>query len=114
MQTPQLPSIVYHGTDVRSGESIKQFGLDEMAWRAAGGPDGVDEKGLSVTSKRAIAELWARDRATDRGGPSQGIVLEADAENLPLRTGGPGVWTDPHEFFISPEDFGGVGPGVFR
>ena len=109
-----LPEKVYHGTDAISAENIRRQGLDEGAWKAAGGVNGVDEKGFSVTTNRATADGWARARALERGGPPQGVVLEADPQHLPLQQGGPGVWTDPDEFFIQPDNFGQVGPGVFR
>jgi hypothetical protein len=114
MPPDNLPAKVYHGTDAASAESIRQGGLDDVRWRAAAGPLGVDEKGFSVTTDRATAEQWAQTRAEERGGPAGGTVLEADADALPLRSGGPGEWADPDEFFIAPEDFPQAGPGVFR
>jgi hypothetical protein len=74
---------------------------------------GVDEKGFSVTRDRGVAELWASFRAAQRGGSANGIVLEASAGSLPLNQGQPGAWADPDEYFIRPEDFPQVGPGVF-
>jgi len=109
-----LPGKVYHGTDAESAEKIRQWGLNQKAWRAAAGAGGVDPKGFSVTPDRATAERWARIRAAQRGGPPEGAVVEANAADLPLRSGGPGEWTDPDELFIAPEDFPLVGPGVFR
>jgi hypothetical protein len=114
MQPANLPEKVYHGTDARSAASIRQIGLDEPAWKAAAGGFGPDFKGFSVTTNKSTAEDWARTRATERGDPSGGMVLEADANQLPLRTGGAGQWTDPGEFFIALVDFPKVGPGVFR
>jgi hypothetical protein len=114
MQPSSLPEIVYHGTDSDSADSIRRIGLDEQAWRAAGGGCGTDEKGFSVTSVRSTAEDWAQLRAAERGGSPGGVVLEADARDLPLQPGAPGLWTDPDEFFIAVEDFPRVGPGVFR
>ena len=109
---PDLPTgIVYHGTDAASTESIRRIGLNVDAWRASTSQD-LDEKGLSITTERAIAEWWARIRAGERGGPPNGVVLEADAGLLPLRAGSPGQWTDPKEWFIAPEDFPQVGPGI--
>jgi hypothetical protein len=105
---------VYHGTDDASAEKIRQRGLNEEDWRAAAGPGGVDEKGVSVTTDRAVAEAWARVRAAERGGAPEGVVLQAEASRLPLRQGGPDEWTDPDESFIAPEDFPRVGPGVFQ
>jgi hypothetical protein len=110
----EKPQTVYHGTDAGSVEDIRQRGLDQDAWRTAGGALGVDEKGFSVTTNRGTAEQGARTRAAERGGPPEGVVLEADAGLLPLRPGSPGEWTDPEEFFIRPEDFDRVGPGIFR
>lgn len=114
MDPSSLPEKVYHGTDAASAENIRQQGLDYDAWRAAGGSDGVDEKGFSVTANRSTAEAWARCRAAGRGGPPDGVVLEAEAKDLPLRAGGPDEWADPEELFIPPEDFSKVGPGVLR
>jgi hypothetical protein len=104
--------IVYHGTDAASAENIMRDGLDNEAWRAAAGGAGPDAKGFSVTSDRGAAESWAMIRAGERGSP-KGIILEADASQLPLRPGQPGEWTDPNEEFIRPEDFAQVGPGTF-
>ncbi len=114
MLPPILPFTVYHGTDADSAQRIRQHGLKDEDWRAAGGPAGVDEKGFSVTTDRAVAELWAQTRAAERGGPAAGAILEADAADLPLRQGAPGQWADPDEYFIAPEDFPTVGPGMFR
>jgi hypothetical protein len=114
MDPNNLPEKVYHGTDEASAESIRRIGLDEQSWRAAGGGTGVDDKGLSVPTNRSTAEIWAWDRSRERGGLPGGVVLEADAKGLPLRAGSPGEWTDPDELFIPLEDFGQVGPGVFR
>ncbi len=113
MQTPSQPEKVYHGTDAESGESIEQSGLDDQAWAAAAHNCGPDPKGFSVTTKRKIAEDWAAIRAGERGS-SKGVVLEAEARNLPLQPGSPGLWADPDEFFIKPEHFPQVGPGTFR
>jgi hypothetical protein len=104
---------VYHGTDATSAENIRRLGLNENAWRAAANGN-VDEKGFSVTTDRATAEAWARTRAWERGGPAEGAVLEAEANDLPLRPGAPDEWIDPDEWFIQPEDFPQVGPGVFQ
>lgn len=109
-----LPEKVYHGTDARSAKSIRQNGLDEAEWEAAGGSGINDDKGFSVTTDRATAEEWARYRAIERGGPPEGVVLEADSSTLPLHEGGPDQWSDLDEFFILPKDFPRVGPGVFR
>jgi hypothetical protein len=114
MQPDNLPEKVYHGTDAASAEGIRQNGLEYDAWRSAGGSKDVDEKGFSVTTDRSTAEAWARYRAAERGGIPDGVVLEAEVKDLPLRSGSPGEWTDPDEFFIAPEDFPQVGPGVFR
>lgn len=113
MQPPALPQRVYHGTDAQSGESIEKIGLDSQAWVRAAVPCGADPKGFSVTIQRKIAEDWAAIRAGERGF-SKGVVLEAEAKDLPLQQGSPGLWTDPDEFFIRPEDFPKVGPGTFR
>ena len=113
MLSATLPQKVYHGTDADSGQKTRGRGLNEADWRAAAGPAGVDEKGFSVTTDRAVAEAWARVRAAERGGPPEGAVLEADAAALPLRQGAAGQWADPDEYFIAPEDFPAVGPGVF-
>jgi hypothetical protein len=113
MQAPIGTGKVYHGTDAASAEKIPKRGLNVDDWRAAAGGAGVDEKGFSVTTDRSVAETWARVRAAERGGPAEGVVLEADASELPLRQGSPDEWTDPNEFFIAPEDFPQVGPGVF-
>jgi len=104
---------VYHGTDAQSAESIERVGLDEVAWNEAAGAGGPDGKGFSVTVDLATAEAWARIRAAERGAPS-GVILAADAGNLPLRQGAPGEWTDLGEWFIAVEDFPQVGPGTFR
>src|SRR5258708_4649283 len=118
LRLPTLPAArpekAYHGTDAQSDESIRRGGLDSDRWWAAGGGCGVDDKGFSVTTDRETAEKWARTRAAERGGPPEGIVLEAEASGLPLQRGGPGEWTDSNEFFIYPEDFSEVGPGIFR
>lgn len=114
MDASQLPANVYHGTDAASAESIRRKGLDEDDWKAAGGGTGVDDKGLSVTTERFIAEWWAQARAFERGGPPEGAVLEAKSADLPLRQGQPGEWTDPFEYFVPLEDFNKVGPGVFH
>jgi len=104
--------VVYHGTDAASATSIQMLGLNRDRWRAAGGLAGVDEKGFSVTVDRKVAEAWAQFRAAERGGPPAGVVLEADADSLPLQGGSAGVWTDSDEFFIAPEDFERVRPGT--
>jgi hypothetical protein len=114
MDPSNLPDKVYHGTDAASAESIRQKGLDHQGWRAAGGVYGVDEKGFTVTANPETAAHWARIRAGQRGGPAEGVVLEADTHSLPLQQGAPGDWTDPEEFFIRPEDFDHVTPGSFR
>jgi hypothetical protein len=114
MPIPNLPEKVYHGTDAKSAADIRRGGLNQARWRAAAGAAGVDEKGFSVTTDHATAGAWARLRAAERGGPPAGEVLEADACHLPLTGGSPGQWADPQEFFILPEDFPLVGPGVFR
>src|SRR5438067_1106243 len=110
MQPHDPPEIVYHGTDAESAKSIRQIGLNDKARNAAGGGCGVDEKGFSVTTNRQTAVDWAKTRATERGGPPEGVVLEADASALPLQSGSPGEWADADEYFIYPEDFGQVGP----
>lgn len=114
MPDSSFPEKVYHGTDAASAESIRQEGLDRDRWRAVGGGWGVDDKGFSVTADRETAEGWARTRARERGGPPDGVVLEAEASGLSLQRGRPGEWTDPNEFFIRPNDFSRVGPGVFH
>ncbi len=109
-----LTGIVYHGTDESSGASIRQDGLDVDLWAAAGGSAVFDDKGFSVTTVWSTAEAWARDRARERGGRPQGDVVQADASRLPLQSGSSGSWTDSDEYFILPEDFPLVGPGVFQ
>jgi hypothetical protein len=113
MQPPFVPQIVYHGNDAQSAESIERLGLDVQAWSHGGGICGADPKGFSVTTKRSIAEIWAAIRAGERGA-SKGVVLEAETKDLPLQLGSPGLWTDPDELFIRPQDFPQVGPGTFR
>ncbi len=110
----ELSERVYHGTDAASAESIARDGLNYDARRAAAGGAGPDPKGFSVTTNPGTAAAWARYRAGERGGPPTGVVLEADAARLPLRSGGPDEWTDVDEWFIATEDFPQVGPGVFR
>jgi hypothetical protein len=111
--TPNVPTgTVYHGTDATSAENLARDGLNRRAWESAAGGAGPDHKGFSVTTDRATAEDWARIRAGERG-TSKGVVVEAEAGRLPLRPGQPGEWTDPNEWFIQPEDFPQVGPGVF-
>jgi hypothetical protein len=106
---------VYHGTDEDSARSIVRDGLDPQAWEKAAGPAGPDFKGFSVTDNFKDADDWARWRALERlGSEAKGVVLEADAEQLPLRPGAPGEWTDPGQRFIRPEGFSRVGPGVFK
>jgi hypothetical protein len=106
---------VYHGTDEDSAQSIVANGLDQQAWETAAGGAGPDPKGFSVTDNLEVACDWARYRALERlGDPDRGVVLEADPSKLPLSTGQPGLWTDPGERFIRPEDFPQVGPGVFQ
>ena len=114
MSPASVAGIVYHGADEHSADSIRNIGLDRVLWALAGGGYGVDSKGLSVTTVRSIAEFWARDRASVRGGAADGVVLEANAADLPLRGGTPGNWTDPFEFYVPVEDFDLVGPGIFR
>lgn len=114
MPIPGLAEKVYHGTDEQSAESIRRIGLDPDAWRAAPGANGVVEKGFCVSTDKEVAQHWANARSLERRGIPGGAVLEADAAALPLRQGRPGEWTDPAEYFIAPEDFGKVGPGVFR
>lgn len=104
---------VYHGTDSVSAASLEARGLDAEAWVAAAGDGGPDGKGFSVTIDRVVAQWWAQARAGQRGTPT-GVVLEADAPSLPLRSGSPGEWTDLDEWFIAVEDFAQAGPGVFR
>lgn len=113
MQPANPPEKVYHGTDAASAASIEQGGLDQNAWYAAAGASGPDPKGFSVSANRLIAEDWAAFRAGERRS-AEGVILEAAAGSLSLQTGSPGQWTDPNEFFIRPEDFPQVGPGVFR
>jgi hypothetical protein len=79
--------------------------------QAAGGA-GVDPKGLSVTTLKAVAEAWAMVRAAERGG--RPVVLEAPAHKLPLRQGVSANLVDPDELFIRPADFPKVGPNVFQ
>jgi hypothetical protein len=110
-EVPEGSSKVYHGTDSNSAASITQHGLNQSDWRAAAGGAGPDPKGFSVTTDRATAEAWAKQRAAERGGDP--VVLQADRASLPLRAGSPGAWADPDEFFIAPKDFSKVGPGVF-
>jgi hypothetical protein len=106
---------VFHGTDEISAQNIVANGLDQQEWETAAGGAGPDPKGFSVTDKLEDALDWARWRALERlGSAARGAVLEADANDLPLATGQPGQWADPGEQFIRPEDFGKVGPGVFR
>lgn len=104
--------IVYHGTDEASAASIISHGLDMNAWQLAAGGPGVDPKGFSVTTDKAVAEMWANARAIERGG--RPVVLEAPAGQLPLRKGSLTDLADPDEFFVAPQDFPQVGPGVFR
>lgn len=106
---------VYHGTDEYSAQSIVANGLDQPAWETAAGGAGPDPKGFSVTDSIDDARDWARWRALERlGDADRGVILQADANALPLSTGRPGHWTDPAERFIRPDDFPNVGPGVFQ
>jgi hypothetical protein len=107
-----LPTIVYHGTDEASAASIISQGLSRNAWRQAAGGAGVDPKGFSVTTDKAVAEAWAMVRAAERGG--RPVVLEAPADQLPLQPGSLTDLADPGEFFIAPRDFPQVGPNVFQ
>jgi hypothetical protein len=111
-EVPERSGTVYHGTDSNSAASITQKGLNQSDWRAAAGGAGPDPKGFSVTTDRATAQAWARQRAAERGGDP--VVLKADRASLPLQAGSPGAWADPDEFFIAPRDFCKVGPGVFE
>jgi hypothetical protein len=108
---PEEPGKAYHGTDSNSAASIEQKGLNQSDWRAAAGGAGPDPKGFSVTTDRATAEAWAKQRAAERGGDP--VVLQAERASLPLQGGRPGAWADPDEFFVAPKDFSRVGPGVF-
>jgi len=102
---------VFHGTDSASSRSIHTRGLDvDEARRAAGGA-GIDDKGFSVTTNLDDAQAWAKARAMERGG--RPVVLEADAGNLPLRSGDLDNLADPDEFYIDLDDYTGVGSGVF-
>lgn len=101
--------LVYHGTDEASAVDITTRGLDRNAWRQAAGGAGVDPKGFSMTTDRAVAQAWAKFRAAERGG--RPVVLQAPAA-LPLRQGTGDDLADPDELFIAPRDFPLVGPGV--
>ena len=103
---------LYHGTDEASGKLINKLGLNEKAWKEAAGEAGTDPKGFSLTTDPKKAKEWAEWRAKERGGKP--VVLEANPDDLPLRPGKPGEWTDPDELFIAPEDFDQVGPGVIK
>lgn len=106
---------VYHGTDAISAQGILANGLDQLAWETAAGGAGPDPKGFSVTDRLEVARDWASWRALDRlGDATQGVVLEADPNDLPLASGQPGQWSDPGERFIQPEDFPNVGPQAFH
>jgi len=113
MSPANVTGIVYHGTDTGSAESIRRLGLNEDAWTEAANSD-PDPKGFSVTTDRSTAEKWARVRADERGDTTGGVVLQADAADLPLHEGSPGEWTDPDEYFVPVEYFNQVGPGVIR
>jgi len=102
---------VFHGTDDISAGSIRN-GLDADEWRNAAGGLGVDEKGFLVTTNRSTAEAWAIDSARERGGLP--VVLEANGSSLPLQGGSLDDLVDPNEFFISPDDFVNVSPGLFN
>lgn len=104
--------VVYHGTDAASAAGIVGRGLNNRARRKAAGAAGVDDKGFSVTTDRAIAEAWAKARAAERG--SQPVVLQAPSDGLPLRQPDLTNLGDPGELYIAPVDFGTVGPGVFQ
>ena len=108
----ETASRVFHGTDDVSARSIADGGLDPKKWRRAAGGAGPDPKGFSVTTDPYIARAWAELRAAERGG--RPVVLEANMNDLPLKTGAPGEWTDPSELFIDLNDFGDIGAGVFR
>ncbi len=103
---------VYHGTDSNSARSIETKGLNKKDWNEAAGGSGVDSKGFSVTTDKDTAQAWAEVRARERGG--EPVVLEANANDLPLKEGESGMWTDPSEKYISPEDFDNVPPGTFK
>jgi len=112
MDSTTFPEIVYHGTDGVSGESICRKGLDLGAWKKLGEHFPIDDKGFSVTGNRQVATAWAALRAGERCTPF-GAILQAKAEALPLRRGEPGTWTDPDAFYVRPEDFCLVAPGIF-
>jgi hypothetical protein len=103
---------VYHGTDSASAASILRRGLNNRARRKAAGAAGVDDKGFSVTTDRAVAEAWAKARAAERG--RQPVVLSAPRSGLPLRQPDLTNLGDPGELFIDPADFPVVGPAVFQ
>jgi hypothetical protein len=104
--------VVYHGTNSPSATSILQRGLNNRARRKAAGGAGVDDKGFSVTTDRAVAGAWAKARAAERGG--QPVVLQAARERLPVRQPDLTNLGDPGELFIDPADFPSVGPAIFE
>jgi hypothetical protein len=106
------PSKVYHGTDVDSAADIEQNGLRRDQWDAIIQQHGGDTKGFSLSADPGIAEMWAATQAALRA-KTYGVVLEAEVGQLPLLHTDQ-LQGDPSEFFIEPDDFSHVGPGVFK
>jgi hypothetical protein len=104
--------LVYHGTDGASAAHIVARGLSNRARRKAAGGAGVDDKGFSVTTDRAVAEAWARLPAAERGGNP--VVLATPRDRLPLRTPDLASLGDPNELYVDPADFDAVGHGDFQ
>jgi hypothetical protein len=102
-------AMVYHGTDSASTASIVRRGLNNRARRRAAGLAGVDDKGFSVTTDRAIAAAWAKAPAAH--------ACRTDLKSVPLyllRQPSLADLGDPGESFIDPADFRSVGPAVFQ
>jgi hypothetical protein len=87
-------------------------GLRKDEWEAIIQQHGGDTKGFSVSADPRIAEDWASIQAALRG-KTHGMVLEAEVDQLPTLYSDP-LHADPNEFFIEPDDFPLIAPGVSR
>jgi len=102
---------VYHGTT--TDQTITSKGLNTADRdKVAGGKDFVETKGLSTTTDKATAQKWANARAQERG--KKPVVLEAKKSDLPKERDRVGEAKDQKEYRIDVEDYGKVGPGVFK
>ena len=117
MRSPvALVTVKWINTTPARATNIVNNGLNVEQWRASR-PEGLlSDKGFSLTTDESTAHDWANfnHRVSDCG--CDPGVIEANIEDLApyLRTGDGTSSVDPNEFYIEPNDFNKIGPGVFR